>query len=81
MFSRFDHFLFLLAQLIWVVPTYSRVTSNQHSLSNRLSSRSSGPAETVAATWYTGYHSSDFTLQDLSWSKYSTVIYAFAWVL
>lgn len=76
MFSRFNLILFLLAQLIWAVPTYSRGTPNHRSLS--LSSRSSGSAETVAATWYAGYHSSDFTLQDLSWSKYSVVIYAFA---
>ncbi|KAI0305234.1 chitinase [Multifurca ochricompacta] len=32
----------------------------------------------VAATWYAAWHSSEFTLQDVSWSKYSSVIYAFA---
>ena len=74
---RYNFFLFLLAQLIWAVPTYSRVTPSRGSLSNRLSNRS-GPSESVAATWYSGLHSSDFTLQDLSWWKYSMVLWASA---
>ncbi|KAI9458899.1 chitinase [Lactarius psammicola] len=68
MFSRFD--FFLLAQLFWVVPTCSLVTPTHRSLTDH--------ASTVAATWYAGWHSTDFTLQDVSWSKYSDVIYAFA---
>ncbi|KAI0252956.1 chitinase [Lactifluus subvellereus] len=39
----------------------------------------SGPnGPVVGASWYAAWHSSDFTLQDVSWSKYSSVIYAFA---
>lgn len=74
--SRYNLFLLLLAQLIWAVLTHSRVTPSHRSLSNRLSSKS-GP-ESVAATWYAGWHSSNFTLQDLSWYKYSMVLWAFA---
>ncbi|KAH9174721.1 glycoside hydrolase [Lactarius sanguifluus] len=39
---------------------------------------SGGDSNAVAATWYASWHSSDFTLQDVSWPKYSNVIYAFA---
>ena len=78
MFSRYNFFLVLLAQLIWAVLTCSRVNPSHRSLSDRLSSRLSDPSKAVAATWYASWHSSDFTLQDLSWSKYSIVIYAFA---
>ncbi|KAI9458902.1 chitinase [Lactarius psammicola] len=76
MFSRFA--FFLLAQLIWVVPTCSLVNPSHRLLSNRLSTRSDSPSNAVASTWYAGWHSSDFTLRDLSWNKYTNVIYAFA---
>ncbi|KAH9057927.1 chitinase [Lactarius deliciosus] len=76
MFSRFG--LFLLAQLLWALPTCSLVTPSLHSLSRRLSTASGGGSNAVAATWYASWHSSEFTLQDVSWSKYSNVIYAFA---
>jgi len=35
---------------------------------------------TVAAAWYTGWHAVDFPLSQVSWSKYTHLIYAFAWV-
>ncbi|KAH9057928.1 glycoside hydrolase family 18 protein [Lactarius deliciosus] len=76
MFSRFS--LFLLAQLLWALPTCSLVTPSHHSPSRRLSTASGGGPNAVAATWYASWHSSEFTLQDVSWSKYSNVIYAFA---
>lgn len=81
MLSRYSLFLFLLTQLIWAVPTCSRVTLRHRSLFNRLSIKSdarSGSKPSVAAAWYAGWHSADFTLQDLSWSKYTHVFYAFA---
>jgi GH18 family chitinase len=38
-----------------------------------------GPSEPiVAASWYASSHSDDFTLQDVSWSKYTSLYYAFA---
>ncbi|KAH9000826.1 chitinase [Lactarius hatsudake] len=75
MFSRFG--CFLLAQLLWALPTCSLVTPSHHSLSRRLSTASGGGTNAVAATWYASWHSSEFTLQDVSWPKYSNVIYAF----
>jgi hypothetical protein len=42
-------------------------------------SASSGTDPVVAATWYAGWHSSDFPPENISWSKYSTVVYAFAY--
>ncbi|KAH8984623.1 glycoside hydrolase family 18 protein [Lactarius akahatsu] len=69
----FPVFSFLLAQLILAAPTCSRVTPPLKP--NALSHSSNG---TSTASWYAGWHSSDFTLQDVSWSKYSSVIYAFA---
>jgi chitinase len=36
------------------------------------------PRSIVATSWYAGWHSDNFTLQDVSWSKYTSLIYAFA---
>ncbi|KAH9168902.1 chitinase [Lactarius sanguifluus] len=76
----FPVFSFLLTQLILAAPTCSRVTPplKPNTLSHSSNGTSSGPSDFVAASWYAGWHSSDFTLQDVSWSKYSSVIYAFA---
>jgi chitinase len=60
-------YIFITAQLTWGAPT---------SGSTKLSRGSSVPS--VAASWYAGWHSGDYTLQDVSWSKYTHVIYAFA---
>jgi GH18 family chitinase len=79
MFTRYNIFLVLLTQFIWAVPTCGRVTPGHRPLFNRLSAKSDTPSKpTVAATWYAGWHSTDFTLEDLSWDKYTHVIYAFA---
>ncbi len=32
----------------------------------------------IASSWYAGWHSSDFPLSNVSWSKYTWAIYAFA---
>ena len=32
---------------------------------------------TVSAAWYTGWHADDFPLSQVSWSKYTHLIYAF----
>ncbi|KAI9458903.1 chitinase [Lactarius psammicola] len=69
---------FLLAQLILAAPTCSLVTPSVYTSSNSSNVTSGGPSNVVAASWYAAWHSSDFTLQDVSWSKYSSVIYAFA---
>ncbi|KAH9040551.1 hypothetical protein EDB84DRAFT_1646970 [Lactarius hengduanensis] len=76
MFTRFG--CFLLAQLLWALPTCSLLTPGHHSPSRRLSTTSGGGSNPVAATWYASWHSSEFTLQNVSWPKYSNVIYAFA---
>lgn len=39
---------------------------------------SSRSGSTVAAAWYTGWHAADFPLSQVSWSKYTNVIYASA---
>jgi hypothetical protein len=51
--------------------------SRETSVSARSASPSTDPA--VASTWYAGWHSGDFPPENISWSKYSTVIYAFAY--
>lgn len=38
----------------------------------------SSSVEMVAAAWYAGWHASDFTLDDVSWEKYTLMTYAFA---
>ena len=35
----------------------------------------------IASAWYAGRHAQDFPLSKVSWSKYTQVTYAFAWVL
>ncbi|KAH9958052.1 glycoside hydrolase [Russula dissimulans] len=64
-------FAFIAAQLARAAPSCGGGPgcSNTH--------RSYGQ-QFIAATWYASWHSSDFTLQDVSWSKYTAVIYAFA---
>lgn len=34
--------------------------------------------QSVATTWYAGWHGTDFPPQNISWSKYTQVTYAFA---
>lgn len=46
-----------------------------------LETRGAGKNESVdlvAAAWYAGWHASDFTLDDVSWEKYTLMTYAFA---
>jgi chitinase len=79
MFSRYT--FFLLAQLIWTAPACSHAVvppSQPNPTGNPINTLVSVPSKTVAAAWYAGWHSSDFTLQNVSWSKYNSVIYAFA---
>lgn len=33
-----------------------------------------------SVSWYAGWHSADFPLSQVSWSKYTQLTYAFAWV-
>ena len=79
MFSRYT--FLLLAQLIWAAPTCSLAKSHpylhHHRSSNPLT-LSNTTEKTVAAAWYPAWHSGDFGLEDISWSKYTSVIYAFA---
>lgn len=35
-------------------------------------------ASSVAAAWYPGWHTTDFPLSKVSWSKYTHMTYAFA---
>ncbi|KAI0305232.1 chitinase [Multifurca ochricompacta] len=46
--------------------------------SSGVSGRSSVSSPPVAVTWYGAWHSDEFTLQDVNWSKYTSVMYAFA---
>lgn len=34
----------------------------------------------VASTWYAGWHAKEYPLSQVSWSKYTQMTYAFAWV-
>ena len=33
---------------------------------------------TISAAWYAGWHATSFPLSQVSWSKYTNLIYAFA---
>ena len=41
-------------------------------------SSSSNSGAYIAAAWYAAWHSSDYTLSNVTWSSYSSMIYAFA---
>ncbi|KAF8813893.1 glycoside hydrolase family 18 protein [Phlegmacium glaucopus] len=47
----------------------------RHLLELNTTSRSSS---IISAAWYTGWHAADFPLSQVSWSKYTNLIYAFA---
>jgi chitinase len=36
--------------------------------------------QSIATSWYAGWHSTDFPPSSVSWDKYSSVRYAFGWV-
>lgn len=46
--------------------------------STNTTSSTSSTVEMVAAAYYTGWHAANFTLDDMSWDKYTHLIYAFA---
>lgn len=48
------------------------------SSSSSSSGNSSVGDEVVASTWYAGWHGEDFPPENISWSKYTQVTYAFA---
>lgn len=58
--------------------TASLSTGIQGGLDASLTGKTS--SDFVATTWYAGWHGTDFPLADVSWSKYSSVIYAFGFV-
>ncbi|KAH9958054.1 chitinase [Russula dissimulans] len=62
---------------LFLTPFIIRTAQQVLAAPSRSLARGACPS-TVAATWYVSWHSSDFTLQDVSWSKYTWVIYAFA---
>ncbi|THG97747.1 hypothetical protein EW145_g7554 [Phellinidium pouzarii] len=43
-----------------------------------LAATGSAGAGSIAASWYAGWHSADFPPSNISWSKYTNVIYSFA---
>lgn len=45
------------------------------------SSSGSNASHVVATAWYAGWHSTDYPLANVSWNKYSSLIYAFAFVI
>ncbi|KAI0320490.1 glycoside hydrolase family 18 protein [Amylostereum chailletii] len=86
MFSAFV--LFLWFQLAWAAPYCSLKPRDAVSSSSTPSSSTGGVSPSngslagngtfVATAWYAAWHSSDYTLSDVSWSKYTSMIYAFA---
>ena len=62
-------YILITAQLTWAAPTSGSTVTDP-------SCEPSVPS--VAAMWYAGWHSDDYPLKDVSWSKYSHAIYSFA---
>lgn len=81
MFSLFYVPLFASA-VLGASPFHSRDFHHQiaRSLaSNNVSTTNStnSTVDMVAAAYYTGWHAANFTLDDVSWEKYTHLIYAF----
>ncbi|KAI0287685.1 glycoside hydrolase superfamily [Russula brevipes] len=70
-------YFLIIAQLAWGAPSCSLVSHASTDGISPLTPSHGSPRDIVAAAWYASWHSSDFTLEDVSWSKYSAVIYAF----
>jgi chitinase len=72
----------LYAQLTWAIPSDLSPTHRKRShsqLAADLSRRQEDACEPyIASSWYAGWHSSDVPLANVSWSKYTCAIYAFA---
>src|SRR5580693_3351364 len=79
-------YIFITAQLAWAAPPCDSAVASPtgYPTTTRTGTAPSCPSNTqtdysrsiVAASWYASWHSSDFTLQDVSWNKYSVLIYA-----
>jgi chitinase len=54
---------------------------HRHARQPRATSNSTSQPALIASAWYTGWHATDFPLEDVSWSKYSHMSYAFAFVV
>ncbi|KXN90956.1 Acidic mammalian chitinase [Leucoagaricus sp. SymC.cos] len=71
------------AALIFIFATLSAATmhnshQHQHGRRQRNTSNSSSHSALIVSAWYTGWHTTDFSLEDVSWSKYTHMAYAFA---
>lgn len=62
-----------LPSLLLTLAALELIHSRQLELNT--TSRSSS---TISAAWYTGWHAADFPLSQVSWLKYTNLIYAFA---
>jgi len=64
-----------LTLVLSTVTALETIHPTYHELELNTTSRSSS---TISAAWYTGWHATDFPLSQVSWSKYTNLIYAFA---
>jgi hypothetical protein len=77
-------YFFLHTQLSQAAPSNLSTSQDIRSLfihSGEVASRSSNTNNCrprVASSWYASWHSDDFPLSAVSWSKYNSVTYAFA---
>ena len=79
----------LPAQLVWAVPYCAPVSRDviaDFPLSdpadtppgNCSMTLDTSPGTILATSWWAAWHSNQYPIDDISWSKYDSVIYAFA---
>lgn len=73
----------LYTQLAWAIPSGLSTIHRKRSHSPLAGDLSKREQEDyckpfIASSWYAGWHSGDFPLSNVSWSKYTWAIYAFA---
>ncbi|KAF5351917.1 hypothetical protein D9756_007649 [Leucocoprinus leucothites] len=74
--------MWTLTTLVLTLAAMSAATTHsshphRHGRRQQTTSNSSSSA-LIASAWYAGWHSKDFPLEDVSWSKYTHMAYAFA---
>jgi chitinase len=73
-----------LAAFIFALAATSAAATHSplsHRHTRRQRAYPTSPPTLVASAWYTGWHAADFSLEDVSWSKYTHMAYTFACVV
>ena len=74
--------MYLLPCFVFIVAGLALAKSNPEISTDSLYHQTAhnvvrGEPNSVSAAWYAGWHADNFTLDDVSWDKYTQLTYAF----